>query len=79
MLAAAVVLFVRRGRATWFDLAFLLTAAACAVWSWRTVPVAAVMLVPLLAAHALPSSRKRTTAVPDAGGSVSWPARSRSR
>ncbi len=52
MLAVAVVLFVRRGRATWFDLALLLTAGACAVWSWRTVPVAAVMLVPLIAAHA---------------------------
>ena len=32
---------------TWLDLAFLLVAGGCAVWSWRTVPVAAVMLVPL--------------------------------
>ena len=64
MLAAAIVLFVRRGRATWFDLAFLLTAAACAVWSWRTVPVASVMLVPLIAAHALPRSGQGTTTSP---------------
>jgi hypothetical protein len=52
MLATAVVLFVRRRRATWFDLAFLLTAGGCAVWSWRTVPVSAVILVPLIAQQA---------------------------
>jgi hypothetical protein len=55
MLALGGVLFVRRGRATWFDLALLLTAGACAVWSWRTVPVAAMLLVPLLAVHAAPA------------------------
>jgi hypothetical protein len=64
MLALAVVLFVRRGRATWFDLALLLTAGACAVWSWRTVPVAAVMLVPLIAAHATPAPGQEKTARP---------------
>jgi hypothetical protein len=64
MLAVAVVLVVRRGRATWFDLAFLLTAGACAVWSWRTVPVAAVVLVPLIAAHALPADGREPPARP---------------
>ena len=70
MLALAVVLFVRRGRATWFDLAFLLTAGACAVWSWRTVPVAAVMLVPLIAAHAVPAHGRETQTRPGRASSV---------
>jgi len=64
MLALAVVLFVRRGRATWFDLLLLLTAGACAVWSWRTVPVAAVVLVPLIAAHAGPARDGQPVARP---------------
>ena len=48
-LAVTVVVMARQGRRSWFDLAFLLVAAACAVWSWRTVPVAAMLLVPLAA------------------------------
>ena len=39
----------RQGRRAWFDLGFLVAAAACAVWSWRTVPVSAMLLVPLAA------------------------------
>jgi hypothetical protein len=44
-----VVVMARQGRRGWFDLGFLIVAAACAVWSWRTVPVSAMVLVPLAA------------------------------
>ncbi len=64
MVGLTVILFVRRGRATWFDLALLLTAGACSVWSWRTVPVAAVMLVPLIAAHAGASASRAASVRP---------------
>jgi hypothetical protein len=49
LLATSVTLMVRRGNRSYLELALLLIAAACAVWSWRTVPVAAVILVPLIA------------------------------
>ena len=49
LLVLTVGLMLRRGVRTWTDLAFLLVAGVCAVWSWRTVPVAATMLVPLAA------------------------------
>lgn len=55
-LALTVVMMVRQGRRSWFDMAFLLVAAGCAVWSWRTVPVSAMLLVPL-AAHEIGSAR----------------------
>lgn len=49
LLVLTVGLMLRRGVRSWTDLAFLLVAAVCAVWSWRTVPVAATILVPLAA------------------------------
>jgi hypothetical protein len=49
MLVLTLGLMVRRGVRSWFDLGLVLVAGACAVWSWRTVPVAASMLVPLAA------------------------------
>ena len=52
MLVLAVGLMLRRGVHANLDLALLLVAAACAVWSWRTVPVAAMMLVPIAAVQA---------------------------
>jgi hypothetical protein len=55
-LAVTTVVMARQGRRSWFDLAFLLVAAGCAVWSWRTVPVSAMLLVPL-AAHEIGSAR----------------------
>jgi hypothetical protein len=48
-IAAALVLFLRAPRRSWTDVLLLLTALACAVYSYRTVPVAAVMLMPLIA------------------------------
>jgi hypothetical protein len=52
---------VRRGNRSYLELALLLTAAACAVWSWRTVPVAGVMLVPLIAVQ-VHAGRRRPAA-----------------
>ena len=52
MLAITVVLMLRHGVRTYVDIALFLVAAVCAVWSWRTVPVAAMMLVPLAAVQA---------------------------
>ena len=49
MLAVSVTLMVRRGDRSFLHLGLLFTAAVCAVWSWRTVPVAADILVPLMA------------------------------
>ena len=48
-LLLTLVVMARQGRRGWFDLGFLVAAAACAVWSWRTVPVSAMLLVPLAA------------------------------
>jgi hypothetical protein len=47
MLAGAVLLYIRNRNLAYVDLALLMLAAGCAVWSWRTVPVAAMILVPL--------------------------------
>ena len=52
MLALAVVLMLRHGVRSYLDIALFLVAAVCAVWSWRTVPVAAMMLVPFVAVQA---------------------------
>ncbi|MGA8247451.1 MAG: hypothetical protein WB797_11140, partial [Nocardioides sp.] len=49
LLAVVAVLFLRSPRRTWTETLFFLTAGACALWSYRTVPVAAVVLMPLMA------------------------------
>lgn len=49
LLAVVVVSGLRGERASWFDTALVLLAAAFAVWSQRTVPMAAIMLAPLAA------------------------------
>jgi hypothetical protein len=49
MIATSLTLMVRTGDRSWLRLGLLFTAAACAVWSWRTVPVSAMVLVPLIA------------------------------
>jgi hypothetical protein len=49
MIVLALVLFLRAPRRSWTDILLLLTAFASAVYSYRTVPVAAVMLMPLIA------------------------------
>jgi hypothetical protein len=47
LLAVALVAMVRTGWPDWVTVLLLLVAGACAMWNWRTVPVAAVLLVPL--------------------------------
>ena len=64
LLALTVVLTVRRGSGTWLDLGLLLLAAGCAVSSWRTVPVAAMILVPLAAAQVGPREPEARGGVP---------------
>jgi hypothetical protein len=49
LLAFGIVIMVRRPEQSYLDLGLLLTAGVCAVWSWRTVPVAAMMAAPLVA------------------------------
>jgi hypothetical protein len=49
MLGIAVVLYIRAPQRSWTDISFLVVAGACALWSYRTVPVAAVILMPLMA------------------------------
>jgi hypothetical protein len=49
LLAICVVLFLRAPRRSWTDILFFLVAGACAVWSYRTVPISAVILMPLIA------------------------------
>jgi hypothetical protein len=49
LLVLAVGFAIRRQVSTWLDVALLLICGVCAVWSWRTVPVAAMILVPLVA------------------------------
>jgi len=76
LLAVTITLMVRRRMATWFDLALLLLVAGFAVSSWRTVPVAAMIIVPLAAAQARPrdADPDRRIARPErllvAGGAV---------
>jgi hypothetical protein len=55
ILALAVVPRMRRGPVAWFDLGLIGLAALCAVYSTRTVPVAACMAAPLAAAGLQPS------------------------
>lgn len=59
MLALCAVLLIRGPRPPWTDVAFVLVAGGFAVWSLRTVPVAAVMLMPLVARAARPLLRTR--------------------
>ena len=55
LLAVTITLMVRRRMATWLDLGLLLlTAGFAGLPSWRTVPAAAMMIVPLAAAQARP-------------------------
>jgi hypothetical protein len=54
LLALAVVPRLRRGRAPWFDIALIGLAALWAVYSLRTVPVAACLAAPLAAAALQP-------------------------
>ncbi|HEY3527626.1 MAG TPA: hypothetical protein VGK78_00630 [Nocardioides sp.] len=51
LLAVGAVLSIRRTERSYLHIGLLLTVVACAVWSWRTVPVAAMVLVPLIAAQ----------------------------
>jgi hypothetical protein len=54
LLALAIVPRVRRGPVSWFDVCLIGLAALWAVYSTRTVPVAACMLAPLAAAALQP-------------------------
>jgi hypothetical protein len=47
LLGLTVVLFLRSSRRSWTDTLFFLTVGACALWSYRTLPVAAIVLMPL--------------------------------
>lgn len=49
MIAAVLVVELRRGPLTWFRLLLLGTGILLAIYSTRTVPVAAIVLVPLVA------------------------------
>ncbi|HET7055990.1 MAG TPA: hypothetical protein VFI12_05970, partial [Thermomicrobiales bacterium] len=49
LLALGATLMIRRTDRTVLSLGLFLVAAMCAVWSWRTVPVSAMILVPLVA------------------------------
>jgi hypothetical protein len=49
LLGITAVLFVRAPTRSWTDIAYLMVAGGCALWSYRTVPVAAVILMPLAA------------------------------
>ena len=62
LLALAVVPRVRRGRVPWFDLALIGLACAWALYSLRTVPVAACMAAPLAAAALQPGIGGRPVA-----------------
>jgi hypothetical protein len=52
LLAVTVLMLAKAPSASWFDALLVLGALVCAVYSQRTVPVAAAMLVPLAAAAA---------------------------
>ena len=64
LLAVTITMMVRRRMATWLDLALLLLVAGFAVSSWRTVPVAAMIIVPLAAAQARPRTADPDRRVP---------------
>jgi hypothetical protein len=49
LLGVCAVLFLRAPRRSWTDICYFLVAGGCAVWSYRTVPIAAVILMPLMA------------------------------
>ena len=61
LLALAVVPRVRRGKIPWFDLALIGLACLWALYSLRTVPVAACMAAPLAAAALQPALGRRPT------------------
>jgi hypothetical protein len=62
LLALAMVPRMRRGRVAWFPLVLIGLATVWAVYSLRTVPVAACMAAPLAAAALQPSLRCRPAA-----------------
>lgn len=62
LLALAVVPRVRRGTVPWFDLALIGLACLWALYSLRTVPVAACMAAPLAAAALQPALGRRPVA-----------------
>ena len=71
----AAVAMWRRGRSSWTEIALVLLAGALAVWSARTVPVAAALLLPVAAGpvqgllgRRTPVTRRETAAV--LGGAV---------
>jgi hypothetical protein len=49
LLLIAIGLVLWHGQRAWLDLTLLLVAGVCAIWTWRTVPAAAMILVPLVA------------------------------
>jgi hypothetical protein len=64
LFAVTVVLLLRRReQVRWFDALLILAAGACAVLSWRTVPVAAMTMAPLAARTIQQSWGGRTPAV----------------
>jgi hypothetical protein len=62
LLALAMVPRMRRARVAWFPLVLIGLATVWAVYSLRTVPVAACMAAPLAAAALQPSLRRRPAA-----------------
>lgn len=71
LLAVTVIVMLRRGHSPWFEILLTLLAAAFAVYSSRTVPVSAAMLVPISAlvlqsrigARTAPGRAERTAVV----------------
>jgi hypothetical protein len=63
-LAATVVLFLRGSRRSWTDILLLVTAAACSISSYRTVPIGAILLLPLMAGAVQDLSRHREASRP---------------
>lgn len=64
LFAITVGLVVRRPATSRLDLALLLLAGGCAVWSWRTVPLAAMILVPLAATQLRGTTESTATGIP---------------
>lgn len=70
LLAAAIVPMLRRGSNTWFEIAMIVVICGWSVYSQRTVPVAAALVMPIAAANlqrlidtARPAGRRETAIV----------------
>lgn len=61
VLVVAVVSLVRVRPVRWLDVLLVAVCVLCSLWSWRTVPVAAVMAVPVVA---ILSGRRQRSRVP---------------